>query len=505
MDQSRNKRIAKNTFVLYLRMILVTMVSLFTSRVILQVLGVEDYGIFNLAGGLIAFFSIINSSLSSSAQRFLNIELGKGDYIRFIEVKDMSILINAVIAFSIFVLGETIGLYIFTNYLNIPIERQNAALWVYHFSLLSTVVTILRTPYSAIIISKERLTFFAYLAIAEVVLKLLIVYLLYFSSDIDSLILYSILYFCVSFIIFFANLLYVRIKLHMPKFCYGGLKKEQFAPMFKFSVYSFGGDVANVFSMQGINMLMNVYFGVTVNAAMGITSQVTNTISGFMVNYQMAYKPALIQQFVTSSRSDFLYFVYRTSKFSYLLMLFFAVPVICFAKPILELWLEIVPEYTAGFISLLMISLLLNAANLPFYNALEANGKIVTYQTGFILIKFSILIIAFTLLRLEYTPFIIVGLTALTDLLFLFMRIYYVWRYLGADLMDMWKILFRSILLTTILAFVLSAILKEYASENISALLLIPISVLLTLFVIITLGLNKNEKLLLKKLINKVR
>ena len=404
-------------------MLFVTIISLYTSRIILKVLGVEDFGIYNIAGSLIAFFSVINTALSSSVQRFLNIELGHNDYESFKQVFNISIEIHIIIGLLIIILGETIGLYIFSHYINIPDERYIAAQFVYQFSLFTTCVGIIRAPYNALIISKEKMAIYAYLSIFEVFFKLIIVFLLLYAT-IDKLIFYALLYLLVSIITFIVMYIYSRNKLQSPAFQRVSLKNDISRKMFSFSYWSFIGNLANIGFWQGMNIWLNIFWGVTLNAAMGITNQVTNTVSSFIVNFQMAYKPAVIQYYTKDDKRDFYTLVCRTSKYSFFLMLIICCPLMFNIEYVLKLWLEIVPNYTSVFIQILLVSLIINSISNPFYIAIEAHGEIAKYQVIVAAIQLLAIPIGYILLRLGLPPYSIIVIHVVVSLLFCIVQLY---------------------------------------------------------------------------------
>ena len=420
---TRNRTIAKNTVILYIRMLFVTIISLYTSRIILKVLGVEDFGIYNIAGSLIAFFSVINTALSSSVQRFLNIELGHDDYESFKQVFNISIEIHIIISLIIIILGETIGLYIFSHYISIPNERYVAAQFVYQFSLFNTCIGVIRAPYNALILSKEKMAFYAYLSILEVFLKLIIVFLLLYAT-IDKLIFYALLYLLISIITFIIMYVYSKNRLQSPVFQQVSLKNEISRKMFSFSYWSFIGNLANIGFWQGMNIWINIFWGVTLNAAMGITNQVTNTVSSFIVNFQMAYKPVVIQYYTKNDKHHFYTLVCRASKYSFFLLFIICFPLIFNIDYVLKLWLDIVPDYTSIFIQILLISLIINSISNPFYIAIEAHGEIAVYQIVVSFIQLLAIPIGYILLRLGLPPYSIIVIHVIVSFLFCVIQLY---------------------------------------------------------------------------------
>lgn len=399
---SHNRVIAQNTLVLYIRMFIVTLISLYTSRLILKNLGVEDFGIYNVAGGLISFFAVINTAMSSSVQRFLNVELGKNDYLAYTKTFNISIEIHILIAAIIFLLGETVGVYAYYNWLNIPADRVRVGHIVYQLSLISAVVSIIRTPYNALVIAKERMSFFAYISIFETIAKLLVILSLTIQPF-DYLIVFTIGLLGINIILFMIVTIYSYKKLAAPSFFLVPLKSTTSRQMIQFSTWNFLGNISNVFTWQGINFLLNIFMGVTLNAAIGVTNQVTNTISSFITSFQVAYKPSIIQYYI-KDKYEFITLVCRASKYSFYLLFIIIYPLYFNIDFILQLWLENVPEYSGIFVKILLLSLIINSINVPFYNTLEAHGKIFLYQITNTIIMPLILVYAYIILKCGISP-----------------------------------------------------------------------------------------------------
>lgn len=271
------------------------LVSLYTSRVILNTLGVEDYGIYNVVGGVVSMFAFFNSAMSSATQRFLSFEIGKGDFVQLRKTFNATQIIHIGIAVLILILAETVGLWFVKTYLVIPVERMDAAIWVYHFSVLSFMVSIIQVPYNATIIAHERMNVYAYVSIIEVSLKLLIVFMLTWITY-DKLILYGILHFGVVFLVASLYRIYTRRNFEESKF--EVVKdKDLYKSLISFSGWSLFGNIAVMLRGQGVNILLNMFFGPAVNAARGIAYQVQGALFGFVTNFQMAIKPQIIKSY----------------------------------------------------------------------------------------------------------------------------------------------------------------------------------------------------------------
>ena len=380
MSQSsdNNKRIAKNTLFLYIRMFIMMAVSLYTSRVVLQKLGVEDFGLYNIVGGIVVLFSILNSSLASATQRFLNFELGKGKIEDVNKVFQCSITLHLILCVIILLLSETVGLWYINHVMNVPEGRLNAANLVYHFSVITFCVNLLRVPFHANIIAHERMSFYAYVSIIEAFLKLGIVYLL-MISPFDRLVFYAFLVMLVTLII---NVIYVIYN----KYKYSNLKiscfweQERVRSMLSFSGWSLFGSLAVVSNQQGINLVLNYFCGVALNAAAGVAGQVTGALYGFISNFQVAFNPQIIKLYAQNKKKEFFKFVFRASKVSYLLLFLLGMPVYFLAPVILKIWLVEVPEHTVAFCRIIILYNLVDALNGPLWTAVNARGKIKSYQ-----------------------------------------------------------------------------------------------------------------------------
>lgn len=377
-NSSSNKRIAKNTLLLYFRMLFMMAVSLFTSRVVLNTLGVEDFGLYNVVGGFVTMFTFLNSAMASATQRYLNFELGKGDSQRLHKVFCTSVNIHLMISVIIFILAETVGLWFVYRYLTIPPARFSSALWVYQFSILSAIVMVMSIPYNATIIAHERMGAFAYISVLEVVLKLLIVYLLV-VFDFDKLKLYAVLMFSVQLLI---RVIYGQYSgRHFEETKYKWVwEATLFREMTGFAGWNLFGNLALVGFTQGLNILLNMFFGPAVNAARGIAVQVQNTIKGFCQNFQTAINPQITKSYAAGDLKYMHSLIFTSSKFSCYLLLFLSLPVLLETQQILELWLKIVPEHTVSFVRLILIISIIDGMANPLVQAALSTGNIKKYQ-----------------------------------------------------------------------------------------------------------------------------
>ncbi len=405
---ANNKRIAKNTLLLYVRMLFMMAISLFTSRVILGTLGVEDYGIQNVVGGIVAMFGFLNGSMSSATQRYITFALGKGDKDRLQTVFCTALQIHALIAVIIVLLGETVGLWFLYNKMQLPADRMNAAFWVLQCSIVSTVVMIVSVPYNACIIAHEKMSAFAYISVLEAVLKLVIVYLL-LVFPFDKLIVLAVLTLIVQLFIRFCYSIYCHRHFEETKYRHVW-DKTLFKEMNGFAVWSLWGNLSVVLYTQGLNMILNVFFGPVVNAARAIAVQVQGAVQQFVGNFQMALNPQITKNYASGNLEQMHSLMFRSARFSFLLLFFLSLPVLLETEFILTLWLKTVPENAVVFTQIMIcISLIYTTAN-PCVIANQATGKVKVYQMVVGGILLTILPISYIVLKLgapAYSVFIV--------------------------------------------------------------------------------------------------
>jgi len=375
---ANNKRIAKNTIMLYIRMMLMMGVALYTSRVVLQTLGVEDYGIYNVVGGFVAMFAFLNGAMSGGTHRFLLIALGEGNYDKVKRVFSTCFLTHALIALIVFVLAETVGLWFVLEKLVIPADRMIAAIWAYECSILSSIITIISMPYHAVIIAHERMTAFAYISLLEAILKLSIVFLL-LIGNFDRLILYSILYLIVGVAIRFVYTIYCNSKFEESRYT-RILDKELFKQIVSFTGWNLWGNTALVMMTQGVNIVLNVFFGPAVNAARALAVQVQAAVLQFSQNFQMALNPQITKQYAMNNLQQMHTLVMRSAKFTFMLLLCISMPILIETPHILSLWLTDVPDYTVTFVRLMICITFVDAVANSLIAAANATGKIKVYQ-----------------------------------------------------------------------------------------------------------------------------
>lgn len=493
-SSSNNKRIAKNTLLLYFRMLFMMAVSLFTSRVVLNTLGVEDYGINNVVGGVVAMFSVLSGSMSSSISRFITFELGKGDKNRLKTVFSTGINIQLGMSLIILLVAEAVGVWFLNYKMNIPEERMYAANWVFQCSILTFILGLLSVPYNAAIIAHEKMSAFAYISIIEVTLKLIIVYLLTISPY-DRLITYSILFMLVGVLI---RLIYgYYCKRHFEECTYHLVyDKAILKSMTSFAGWNFLGNGAYMLNTQGVNILMNMYFGVAVNAARGVATQVDAALKQFVNNFTTAVNPQITKSYAQGDLSNMHKLVCRSAKFSAFLMMFFAVPIILETDTILSLWLKNPPAYASVFLKWIIISSFMDTvlAN-SLVTSMFATGDIKKYQIIVTTVGCLVFPLSWLAFQLGFEPQVGYMLYFVIYSILLFVRLYLLRDMVKLPIMMyVREVLFK---VTTVMAisFVIPSILLFVIDEDLLRLVaVVLLSMTVTTVTTYLIGLNDGEK-----------
>lgn len=469
-----NRRIAKNTLMLYARTFITLAISLYTTRVVLQTLGETDYGIYNVVGGVVVLFTFISNSISSAVQRFLNYELGKTVDADIRKVFSTSVNAIIIISIAILILAETLGLWFVNTQLNIPEERMSAALWAYQISIVTCCITILRVPHNAAIIAYEKMSFYAYLSIIEAVLKLLLVFILVLISW-DKLLLFSFLMLFVAILINICYHLYCRYRLQEIR--YKSIwDKKLFNELINFSGWSLFGSGAEVCNTQGVNMILNIFLGVTVNAATGIATQVSNAVYSFVVNFQIAFKPQIVKLYASGETDAFRKLIFRSSKISYVLLSLIILPIIINCTFILDIWLDEVPRYSSSFIIWTLLFFLVDSMSAPLWMAAQATGDIKKYQIWVSMCLLLNLPLAYVVLSLGISPVWVFIVKFLVNVFTHFVRLTYLSRVHCVPFKSFCKAVMFPLLKMTIVAypipFILGRILVDGWGKLLTSLLL---------------------------------
>jgi O-antigen/teichoic acid export membrane protein len=502
MPTSSNKRIAKNTLILYFRMIIILGMRLYTSRIILNTLGVEDYGIYNVVGGVVIMLSFLNTAMSSGTTRFLSFELGKADFIKMGRVFSMSMNIHAMIAMVIFILAETLGLWFLNTHLNIPAERMIAANWAYQFSILTFMVAVLSIPYHALIIAHERMNVYAYVSIVEVSLQLFIVFMLQWFGF-DKLKLYSVLVFVVSLVIRSIYGLYSTKNFKESKYRFIW-DKPLFRTLISFAGWNLWGNAAGVFSGQGVNMLLNIFFGPAINAARGIAYAVKAAVHNFAANFQQAMKPQIIKSYATNDLKYMHQLICQGAKYSFFLLFFLSLPILIETRIILQLWLKIVPEYTIIFTQLVIVNVLIDCFSETLQTAAHASGRIKYFQMVVGGLLLLILPFSWMFLKFGYPPQVTIIISILFSVAALIARLWILKNLIKLKVKDFVVNVVVKTTLVSLIALILPIIVHSSIEESIQRFVyVVLVSMFSTIITIYAFGLEPYERLFLTRVIKK--
>ena len=493
-----NNRIAKNTFYLYGRMLLSMLVSLYTSRVVLNALGASDYGLYNVVGGVVVLFSFLNSAMSSATQRYLNYDLARNDKEHLKIVFRTAIQIHGLIALGVLILAETIGLWFVCTYLKIPDGRMTAAIWVYQFSILSTVCNIITLPCMADVIAHERMNVYAIISIIDVIVRLFVAISLTFISF-DKLIYYALLLSCVQLLNM--ALYYIYNSRNFEEFNIN-FKKDRplFKEMASFAGWSLWGNAAGVLFTQGINILLNIFFGPVVNAARGIAVQVQSAVNAFVINIQMALNPQITKSYAISDMQRMHSLMIASSKICFFLLFFIVLPLSIEAKGVLTVWLKNVPDHSVWFMRLVLCISLIDTLGNPYTIANQATGKVKVYQAIIGGILIMIVPIAYITLKLGGDPESVFVVHLCVAIIAQIVRVFLMRPLINLSIRTYLNRVIFPILSVVVIAPIIP--LLYYLNTESSVLNFFIVCILCVIFTALPvyfLGLNNNEKAMVKE------
>lgn len=496
---SNNKRIAKNTFFLYFRSIILMGVALYTSRIVLQALGIEDYGIYNIVGGVVAMFSILSSTLSSASQRFITYALGGNDFNNIKKVFSTCITLHIVLGIIVVILLEVIGVWFLNTQLNIPEQRLEIAHWVFQLSIITFFINVISVPYNAIIIAHERMSAFAYISIIDGLLKLGIAFSIQFINF-DKLLLFAILHAVEA----------IAIRVIYSQYCIRNfaetrnillrIDKQLFKNMFSFSGWNLIGSGALVLRNQGIDILINIFFGISVNAAKGICNQVQSAVHQFVGNFTSSVTPQLTKSIAQKDFNRTKTLLIHGSRFAFFMMMIFALPLMTYSNEILSIWLVKVPDYTAEMVNLVMIYLLSDSMSRFCINTLLAFGDIRNFQVTIGGIKLLTLPITYIFLKFGGDPLTGLWVNILLEFICTVFRLLFIKHKLEFSISTYFYKVFIPCWTTFAIAYILNICIYFYILNNVY------LGCCISLFItIICIGifLNKNERSLIVNFLNK--
>lgn len=488
-----NKRIAKNTVFLYIRMLFIMLVTLFTSRVVLNTLGVEDFGIFNVVGGIVVMMNVVNGAMTVSTQRYLTFELGKKDFEQFNKTFGMCMNIFILLCVLILVLGETVGLWFVNRYLVIPDDRVCAANWVYQFALLSCMCSQIVNPYNATIIAHERMNIYAYIGIIEVILKLAIVYMLLVIPA-DRLIVYGILTFVSTLVVTLLYRWYCIRTFKETKYRFYWDSKL-FKQLASYSGWNLFGSLSGVAKGQGLNILINIFFGPAVNASRGIAYQLYGAVNSFFSSFYTAVRPQITKYYAEGNKADMFKLVFNSSKMSFFLILLISLPLALEAPFIINLWLGQLPEYVVPFVRIIVMISAIDSMSTPLMTAIHATGDNKLYQFVVGMIMIMTLPISYIFLKLGYSPNSVFIVSLVLSIISLFARLAIAHSKLELPFKSYTiQVVLRS-LLVAVFAFIPPFLVYYFTETNWGSVIATCIvSVLSCVFFAFYIGLNSSER-----------
>ena len=493
-----NSRMIRNTFLLYFRMVLMMCINLYTSRMVLHILGVEDFGIYNVVGGIIVLFSFLTDSMTASTQRFLTFELGSGNKEKLHAVFVTSINIHLIITLLVIILGETVGLWFLMEKMVIPPERMVAAHWVYQFSIFIAVLNVLSYPYISAIIAHEKMKSFAYIAILDAVLKLLMVYLL-LIFDYDRLIFYAALYATEKLLIRAIYNLYCVRNFEECKYKWI-FQKPLFKEMAFFAGWKLWGNMAFVFYLQGLNLLLNVFFGPVVNAARATAYYAQDAVNNFAANFQSAINPQITKTYASGQLEETHKLIYKGVRITFCMLLVICLPLIIEAPTALGLWLMEVPEGSVTFLRLLLVVLIIQQSNNVLVVAIAATGYIKRYEFILGIVMLTIVPISYVVLRLGGAPWSVFVVYLAVVIVAFFLKLYIILPMIQLSLKDYIRYAIGRCAL--VLAFSLIAPFAMYFVKTpglLFSFLNIFVLVVSTIVVSYIFGMEKEEKMVVAK------
>lgn len=484
------KRVMKNTLLLYLRMGVMMLVALYTSRVVLAALGVDDYGIYNVVGGVVTMFSMVTIALSVSVRRFLNVEMAKEDG-NLQEMLQTSVIAMIILAVVILVIMETVGIWFVNNKLVIPPTRLFAANVAFQISIFTFMVRLFAIPFNSLIVAHERMGVYAYIGIAEVVASLAIALAISVTSS-DRLILYAALLGCISLFISLFYLVYCQKRI-IRLTSLRQLNKPKLKEIYSYSSWSLFGSVGAMLSSQGINMVFNMFFGVAVNAAMGISNHVSNAFAGFIRNFQTAFDPQLTKSYASEGLSEATFnFTCLASRVSLVLTTVLGFPLICNIDFILDIWLTTVPVYAAQFCMVAIVTTLIDGCAGALYILVYAKGDVKVYQLWLTSIQVLYFVLVLLLCKMGFNPVVGITFNILSYTLMFVARLYILKAKMGFPVMSYMK----NVILPLLLPFVVLTLI--YIETNILTIIYPIVRILIhfvcVCVVIIFLYLSKNER-----------
>lgn len=499
---SVNKTIAKNTLFLYFRMLITMIISLFTSRVIIEALGFADYGLYSVVGGITGLIAFMHSSLAGATIRFMNVEIGKKNIENLKSVFSSAVIIHFSLALIILVLGETVGLWFLYNKLNIPFGRFDAVFLVYQFSLVSVMMSIIQIPYDAAIIAHQRMSIYAYISILEALLKLVVAYAVYISS-VDKLSLYAGLVLVVSIIVRLIYQAYSYFNFEECRFKWL-INKDYLKSIAVFFGYDLFGNFSVVIKNQGLQIILNVFFGSIINASVGIANTITGVVNGFASNFGIAAKPQITQYFAQGEYKKMLELMFFNVRITFFLMFCFSLPFFIQAEYILNLWLVKVPKYAVIYSQLILLQISFSRLYTPLNDVIQATGKISKWSSIGGLVNILNIGLGYFLLKIDRDPVIPFYIGIFCLFLSFCINVYYTKRYIKEFSLKYFllNICIRNIVVVLIGLVPSLMMIKYFEPTALFSLVNIILGFVFYFLSVFMLGLEANEKIFVKRKID---
>jgi O-antigen/teichoic acid export membrane protein len=494
-NTENNKRIAKNTLLLYFRMIVVSLVSLFTTRIMLEQLGVENFGIYNVVGGIVGFLGMLNGSMTSATQRFLAFELGSGDVKSYNRVFSMLLTIFIALSLVLMIVAIAIGPWLINDFIVIPDEKRSVAMWVYYFSVVTFFVSLISIPYMSSIIAHEKMGIYAFMSFIEVIFKLLLVYVLYISAF-DKLLTYGFLTMCVAFVITMSYCVYCIYKIKGCNYHFFW-EKALFRQLLSYISWNLFGSVTTILNYQGQTLILNLFFGPLVNAAKAISDKINGIVVSFSTNFYMAVRPQIIKSYASGDHDYMFKLVNRSSKFSFYLLFFVTLPLIILMQKILTLWLGAnqVTDNMIVFSQLMLVFSLVNVFESPITTMIQATGNIRKYE---IIIGSGVLLvlpICFFLFKIGFPAYYSLIVLISIFIIAQFFRLLIAKQQVGLSIRYYFNSVFVPVIISAAPSAILSYYLCKFFPDNFFGIIYSAVTCLLiSLLFVFFLGLDKSEK-----------
>lgn len=506
MQQTNNQKLAKNTVFLYIRMIVVMLITFFTTRILLSTLGIEDFGIYNVVCGFVTMFSFLNTSMANGVQRFYSFAIGKNDPKSISKIFTLAAIIQLIIAIIIIVIVETVGIWYLYNKMNISANRVFAAFWVFQNALLSLFFVILTVPYNGAVMAYEKMNFYAIVSIIDAILKLVVVFILPYCG-IDKLICYGLLISVISILDFLFNFFYC--KRHFPQIKFvRHIDRDLLPSMISFSGWNIFGSLAHMGKIQGVNLVLNAFWGTVVNTAFGISAQISNAVSSLTAGFVTALRPQMIKSFAAGDLDYTMKLLYSASKLTFFLVLIIAVPIFEEISSILDFWLGVgkYPEMTIVFCKLTILTVLFDSFATPLSIIVHASGKMRTFQIVCSLVIISIVPLSYIVAKLWNDATIVISIGLFTTILAQLVRLLLIKNIIKFSILSYCVKVFIPTTIVFLLSCIAALLVNRITIENLEfwgVLMKIGLNVIVCFIVIYIIGLSQTEKNLVKSFIKK--